>query len=352
MQGSSSGSVEFAPAANAGSTIITLPITSGTMTALGNTTTGSGSIVLATSPSLTTPTITTSATINAGSIITDTTTGLKVGTSTSQKLGFFNSTPVVQPTGDVATGLSSLGLISSPTVSVTPATGTLPIAHGGTGSITQNFVDLSSNQTIAGIKTFTGEVIVPTPVNSTDAATKTYVDNSSLQIYSVKAYGAVGNGTTDDTSAIQAAINAANSNGGGVVYFEGATYKITSALTLYSSITLQGVGEESSVIYQTTTTANGLVATDAASICLRDIMIKGPGSGSGIGIYFQWSSAGNNPYHNFTNIYVEDFGSDGIKMQTPIVSIFHKVVSYNNGGNGFNWYAAGLLLAQCLLGSR
>lgn len=33
----------------------------------------------------------------AKSIATDTTTGLKIGTSTTQKLGFFNATPIVQP---------------------------------------------------------------------------------------------------------------------------------------------------------------------------------------------------------------------------------------------------------------
>jgi hypothetical protein len=36
--------------------------------------------------------------------------------------------------------------------------GTLPIANGGTGSTTQNFVDLSSAQTVGGAKTFTSTV--------------------------------------------------------------------------------------------------------------------------------------------------------------------------------------------------
>src|SRR5207237_8047573 len=34
-------------------------------------------------------------------------------------------------------------------------TGVVPVAHGGTGSTTQNFVDLSTNQSVAGDKTFT-----------------------------------------------------------------------------------------------------------------------------------------------------------------------------------------------------
>lgn len=51
-------------------------------------------------------------TANATSIVTDTTTGLKIGSATTQKLGFFNATPVVQPTAtsDLGTVLSNLGL--------------------------------------------------------------------------------------------------------------------------------------------------------------------------------------------------------------------------------------------------
>ena len=48
------------------------------------------------------------------------------------------------------------------------------IAIGGTGS----FATLSSAQTITGNKTFTGDVIVPTPTSNTHAATKAYVDTA------------------------------------------------------------------------------------------------------------------------------------------------------------------------------
>lgn len=40
--------------------------------------------------------------LTAGNIITDTTTGTKIGTATTQKLGFWNATPIVQPTTAVA----------------------------------------------------------------------------------------------------------------------------------------------------------------------------------------------------------------------------------------------------------
>ncbi|MGJ8529799.1 glycosyl hydrolase family 28-related protein [Maritalea sp.] len=59
-----------------------------------------------------------------------------------------------------------------------------------------------------------------------------------MTTFDVKTYGAVGNGTTDDTSSIQNAINAAIANGGGTVYFPQGDYKTTSTLTLTS---LEGV---------------------------------------------------------------------------------------------------------------
>ena len=39
-------------------------------------------------------------------------------------------------------------------------TGILPVANGGTGSFTQNFVDLTSDQTVAGNKTLSGNTSV------------------------------------------------------------------------------------------------------------------------------------------------------------------------------------------------
>jgi len=38
-------------------------------------------------------------------------------------------------------------------------TGVLPVANGGTGSATQNFVDLTNTQTVGGAKTFTSDII-------------------------------------------------------------------------------------------------------------------------------------------------------------------------------------------------
>lgn len=68
--------------------------------------------------------------------------------------------------------------------------------------------------------------------------------------FSVKdpAYGATGDGSTDDTSAVQAAINAASAAGGGTVFFPAGTYRIVAGLTVAAGVSLLGAGPGASRI--------------------------------------------------------------------------------------------------------
>ena len=66
--------------------------------------------------------------------------------------------------------------------------------------------------------------------------------------YNVKAHGAVGDGTTDDTTNINNVIALANASTG-VVYFPRGTYKITSALTpITSGVIIKGAGKGATTI--------------------------------------------------------------------------------------------------------
>lgn len=67
--------------------------------------------------------------------------------------------------------------------------------------------------------------------------------NSSF-LYNVKdvPYNATGNGTTDDTAAINSALAAAGLAGGGIVYLPPGRYRITGTLNVPSAVWLQGVG--------------------------------------------------------------------------------------------------------------
>jgi hypothetical protein len=131
---------------------------------------------------------------------------------------------IIQLTGDLG------NTAASPQVTSTHLSSALPLAQGGTGSTTQNFVDLTTAQTIAGLKTFSSHVAVPGG---------TVVP---LDWYNVKdpAYGAKGDGSTDDTTAINAAITAANAAGGGIVYVPYGTYIVSNVITLKTGVHLLG----------------------------------------------------------------------------------------------------------------
>ena len=78
---------------------------------------------------------------------------------------------------------------------------------------------------------------------ATDATTSRTLASYFGDVFNVKNYGAIGDGTTDDTTAIQAAINAAQTAGAGQVWFPAGTYKITGTLSITKNkISLLGAG--------------------------------------------------------------------------------------------------------------
>jgi len=87
-------------------------------------------------------------------------------------------------------------------------------------------------------------------------------DAVPLDWFNVKTYGAVGNGSKDDTAAIQAALDAATAAKGGTVYFPAGTYMVTptstgAALTVGGdNIRLVGAGSKASTLVKG---ANGIL---------------------------------------------------------------------------------------------
>lgn len=71
------------------------------------------------------------------------------------------------------------------------------------------------------------------------------------RVFDVKAYGALGDGATNDLNAINSAASAANTAGGGVVFFPPGTYNISTSLTLYSTVEYVGVSSTLSIIKAT-----------------------------------------------------------------------------------------------------
>lgn len=85
-------------------------------------------------------------------------------------------------------------------------------------------------------------------------------------------YGAVGDGVVNDLSAVQAAINAANAAGGGVVFFPKGTYLLNGSLTTYSTVTLQGYAADLTILKEQSSSASML--TGSAPAAIRDLSFR------------------------------------------------------------------------------
>lgn len=83
---------------------------------------------------------------------------------------------------------------------------------------------------------------------------------------SVKDWGAVGNGTADDTTAIQNAIDSLTS--GGTVFFPEGTYKITSQLTISNWFTrLAGCGPHATIVKLAPSAAQTAILFNGTAYC-------------------------------------------------------------------------------------
>jgi hypothetical protein len=128
---------------------------------------------------------------------------------------------------------------------------------------------------------------VTTPISASalmDLEQRVY--NSALadarSFTNVKAYGATGDGTTDDTAAVQAAVTAVGA--GGTVYFPKGTYSLSSASTkaisVTGNITLIGDGESSVLKHSGTVSTGGknfIECSGIGSRCVfRSLKMVGP----------------------------------------------------------------------------
>jgi len=96
-------------------------------------------------------------------------------------------------------------------------------------------------------------------------------------VFNVKAspYSAAGNGTTDDTTAVQAAITAAAVSGG-IVYFPPGTYSLTGvSIPSAGNVTLAGAGMNVSLLQLRNGTNADLVTVNGQFCTVRDLGLDG-----------------------------------------------------------------------------
>ena len=136
-----------------------------------------------------------------------------------------------------------------------------------------------------GLQNYANTVSAAT-VTSTGSTTARTLADRFAECTNVKDHGATGDGTTDDTTAIQAAITAANATTHKRLYFPAGTYKLTAQLLIHSGATWFGDGANKSILavhssagniipFRTNTTSGTKNVFDQTDVALYDMHFKG-----------------------------------------------------------------------------
>ena len=205
----------------------------------------------------------------------------------------------------------------------------------------------------------------------------TWIDDVAYRTFhDVRDYGALGDGVIDDTTAIQAAIDAA---GTGIVFFPAGTYLVTSTLTVSTQgAQLIGIGSTAGFVRFTVdhSSGPGLLITKG-QVVLKDFEVVGSAArkagaaGSNYGIqlegpdeepasltrqYWRGISSRDHPNHGFVivgtvnhsmfdQLDARDNGGHGLiiddgtttsrsNVQQPGLCSFRHLTSTGNGGHG------------------
>lgn len=200
----------------------------------------------------------------------------------------------------------------------------------------------------SAISGLTGEdeaiaLLVGTPASETATA----LSATFVAPVNVRAYGATGDGTTDDTAAIDAAQVAARS-ANRPLYFPAGTYAVApasgeAAVTLTTEGAKAGIthcygdGPDRTIIKVTSTAGRGVDLgvwgthfLEITPITLRDLKILGPGSGTGVGLRIRNASKGK-----VRDVEVNDFGSYGVDQRNANSWNFHNLRVLSNGAQGW-----------------
>ena len=189
----------------------------------------------------------------------------------------------------------------------------------------------------------------------TQSGTKLYVDRA-VPGYNVEAFGARGDGASDDTAAIQRAIDKCYAEGGGTVYFPKGTY-VTTGIVLKARVVLLGEGF-SSVRSPISATEIRHVTIKAAGTGVADWLIDTPDDGTGapgsgivsISIYGRGNASGKGGI-NFRagsnvvtcqSLSILNFADEGL-VATSLVSNFRDLFANNCLLNRARTYRTGLI---------
>lgn len=208
------------------------------------------------------------------------------------------------------------------------------------------------------------------------------VQDNAGQVFNVKASGAKGDGSTDDTTAIQAAITAAWASPGGRVFFPPGNYIVSSMLTVpgagFSStrgFSMEGCGPEISRInYNSASAPTAILQVGSSNIVsgfnMRDLgflYTTSPASGHGIQLRAHeatvenvsvWSAIqdairventfSGTQFMHLANFRVYSPGRDGLFIDSGITdTTIDRFVCYNYTRYGIYNKGSGIRFLEC-----
>ncbi|MFF9215636.1 glycosyl hydrolase family 28-related protein [Streptomyces viridosporus] len=160
-----------------------------------------------------------------------------------------------------------------------------------------------------------------------------------LDWLNIREFGAQGDGVTDDTAAVQAAISAASTAGGGTLYLPAGRYLLGGSLTWASGVSAIGAGARVSILQSTNQNNDCIIGTDLSDVTLQGLQLSGPGRGFGSGIRFTRFSAPSITGIALRDLLIQSFGGDGVYGHQLAGSVLHRVRVRTCGGTGFHLQA-------------
>ncbi|MEU3346425.1 glycosyl hydrolase family 28-related protein [Streptomyces sp. NPDC006700] len=170
-------------------------------------------------------------------------------------------------------------------------------------------------------------------------ATGTSTAKPLLDWLSIRDFGAQGDGSTDDTAAVQAAVDAASAAGGGTLYIPAGRHIINGVITWASGVNAVGAGARSAILQSTNQNLDCITGTDIRDVALQGLQLSGPGRGFGSAVRFTRVSAPATSGITLRDMLIQSFGGDGVFGHQLAGSVLHRVRVRTCGGVGFHLQA-------------